>query len=202
MNVVFIGPQASGKGTQAKIVSKKLGLCHISTGDLLRGVKGDLKLKVDSYINHGRLVPDELILEILEKKLLGDDCKNGFILDGFPRTISQAEELDKITSIDKVVEISISDNLAVERLSSRLTCRQCGEIFNSVTNPPKENGKCDKCGGELYSREDDREEAIRARLEIYHKETEPILKKYDSVKVDGSKPIDEVLEEVMKVLEQ
>lgn len=202
MKLIFVGPQASGKGTQAKFISEKLGLCHISTGDLLREAKGELKEKVDEYMNSGQLVPDELILDILKERLDKPDCKNGFILDGFPRNLSQAEALEKEIGFDKIIEISIPDEVAIERLASRVSCSNCGAVYNDITNPPKEKGKCDLCGSELYKRKDDNEEAIRKRLEIYHSETEPILDKYDSIKINGTLPIEKVGEEILKVLEE
>ncbi len=204
MNLVFIGPQASGKGTQAKIVANELGLVHISTGDLVRGATGDLKLKIDGYINKGNLVPDELMIEILKKRLeLEEEKGKGFILDGFPRNLVQARELEKITQIDKFVEISISDEEALKRLSGRVNCTNCGMSYNLVTSPkPKKGGVCDKCGEKLYKREDDNEEAIKKRLEIYHNETELILKEYPSVNINGEQSIEEVTKDVLEELEK
>lgn len=199
MNLVFVGPQASGKGTQAKIISEKLGIVHISAGDLLRREKGKLMEKIHSYIDFGKLVPDELIIKILKKRISKDDAKKGFILDGFPRNLVQARELKKIAKIDKFVEIFISDELAIKRLSGRFNCENCGALYNTFTSPkPKKEGICDKCGGKLYRRKDDTEEAIKKRLETYHKETEPILEKYSFVRVDGSASIEEVSKEIIK----
>ena len=197
MKLIFVGPQGSGKGTQAKLLAEKLRLVHISAGDLLRGATGELKEEIEALINKGKMVSNELMIKILKEKLEGVD---GFILDGFPRNLAQAEELERITPIDKVIEISISDEESVRRLGGRLNCRKCGAIFNSVTDKPKEEGKCDKCGGELYQRNDDKEEAIRERLKIYHTETEPILEKYDSVKIDGEQSIEKVKEDILRVL--
>ena len=199
--LIFVGPQGCGKGTQAKIVCEKLGFCHISTGDLLRSVEGELKTEVDSYMSSGKLVTDDLIVRILKERILQDDCENGFILDGFPRNLSQAEELDKIMDIDKVVEIAITDDESVRRISGRRGCKDCGAIYNVNTAPkPAEEGKCDKCGGELLQRSDDNEEALRERLKVYHEETEPILERYDSFKIDGERSIDDVSADVLKVL--
>lgn len=200
MKLVFVGPQGSGKGTQAKKVAVKFGLCHISTGDLLRGVTGDLKKEVDAVMESGKLVSDELIVKILREKLESADCKNGFILDGFPRNLRQAEMLDEISEVDKVIEISISDDEAVERVCGRRNCSKCGEIFNVYSKRPEVEGVCDKCGGELVSRKDDNEEALRERLKVYHEETEKILCRYDSVGVDGGRSIEEVFAEIVAVL--
>lgn len=194
MNLIFVGPQGSGKGTQAKIISEKLNLDHISTGDLLRNIEGDIKKKVDKYVNKGLLIPDDLMLEILKKQL-----SENFILDGFPRNLKQAEMLSSIIDIDKVVEIFISDKEAIKRLSGRRTCKKCGAIYNIYTNPPKKD-VCDKCGGELIKRKDDNEEAIKKRLEIYHSETEPILEKYPVLKINGEQEIEKVTKDILKGL--
>jgi adenylate kinase len=202
MKLIFIGVQASGKGTQAKIVSKKLGLSHISTGDLLRNVTGDLKKEVEAVMASGALVSDELIVKILEERLGQPDCQNGFILDGFPRNLKQAEMLEAITKIDKIIEIEISDEEAVNRISGRRNCSKCGRIYNANTSPkPKEEGVCDNCGENLFQREDDSEEAAIKRIHIYHSETEPILKKYPSVKINGEQPIEKVSEDILKGLD-
>ncbi|MBI2630203.1 nucleoside monophosphate kinase [Candidatus Pacearchaeota archaeon] len=182
MKLIFLGIQGSGKGTQAKVISEKLKICHISTGDLLRNAPANLKQKIDSYVNSGKLVPDELIIEILKTKLNNEDCKNGFILDGFPRNLNQALELDKIIKIDKVIEIAISDNEALKRLTGRWNCKKCNLIYNVNTSPkPKVAGKCDVCYSGLYQREDDKEEAIKKRIETYHKETFPLIRYYNAM---------------------
>ena len=199
MKLIFIGPQGSGKGTQAKIIANKLDLEHISTGDLLRNCIGELKKQVDDFMNSGKLVPDELILKILDEKLklIGD---KGFILDGFPRNLNQAIELDKITNIDNVIEISISDQEAVNRIINRVSCSNCGAIFNLKTNPPKTEGFCDLCNSPLMKRNDDNEEALKKRLEIYHSETEKIMEHYKSIKINGEQPIEKVTEEIIESL--
>jgi len=202
MKLIFVGPQGCGKGTQAKVVAEKLDICHISTGDLLRATTGGLKEEIDSYTDNGNLVPDELILRILNERVMQDDCENGFILDGYPRNVAQAEELDKIMDIDKVIEISISDDESVRRIGGRRNCGGCGAIWNVNTSPkPQDDSKCDNCGGELIQRVDDNEESLRKRLGIYHNDTEPILEKYDSVKVNGEQSIEKVSEDVLAVLE-
>jgi adenylate kinase len=201
MKLLFFGPQGSGKGTQAKIISARLGIPHISTGDLLRNATGELAKKIHSYIDGGGLFPDEGMLEILEERLAQKDCLKGYILDGFPRNMRQARMLDGITSIDRAIEIYIPDEEAVLRTSSRRSCPSCGRIYNLTTKPvPKTKGICDADGAKLAQREDDREEAIRKRLATYHKETEPVLKHYGAIRVDGNRPIEVISEDIVKVL--
>jgi adenylate kinase len=200
MKLILIGPQGSGKGTQAKLLSEKLKIPHISTGDLLRSAKGDFRKDIDSYIVNGNLYPDEKMLKILENRFKEKDCKNGFILDGFPRNLKQAAMLDKITKIDRVIEIYIADNAAVQRISGRRHCEKCNEDYNLATRPPKNSGKCDRCGGKLIARDDDTPEAVRKRLNIYHKETEPILKRYGHLRVNGEESIERVQDEIMQNL--
>ena len=201
MKLLFVGVQGSGKGTQAKIVSEKLGIPHISTGDLLRGAFGELKNEIDSYIAVGKLVPDELMLRVLQDRLSLNDCVGGFILDGYPRNMAQAKKLDEIISIDKVIEIVISDEEALVRAIYRVTCSKCGEGYNTKTNPPKRAGVCDKCNGVLTKRADDNEQAMLKRIGIYHKETEPILLHYKSVKINGGQKIDRVTEDILRALD-
>jgi len=201
MKIILIGPQGSGKGTQAKILSEKMGIPHISTGDLVRGAVGELKEEVDSYINKGNLIPDELIVGMLKERLDDEDCLEGFILDGFPRNPEQAKMLEGIMKVDRVIEISISDDEAVRRISGRFACSKCGKGYNVVTmTPPKKEGKCDDCGGELTQRGDDHEAALRKRLGIYHNETEPLLENYNSIKIDGEQSARKVSEDILKEL--
>ena len=201
MKLLFMGVQGSGKGTQAKIISVNLGIPHISTGDLLRGASEQLRKEIDSHINVGYLVPDELMLKVLKERLSLEDCKKGFILDGYPRNLVQAKKLDEITSIDEVIEIQISDEEAVIRAIYRVTCGKCGEGYNTKTNPPKRAGVCDKCKSALTKRADDNEQAMLKRIEICHKETEPILKYYDSVRINGEQKIEKVTEDILATLE-
>lgn len=201
MNLIFVGPQGSGKGTQAKIVAEKKGLCHISTGDLLRGAEGDLKNELDDYMNSGKLVPDELIVKILKERMEKPDCGNGIILDGFPRNSKQAEILDEMLEIDKVIEINIPDKESIRRIEGRMVCIDCGEGYNVETSPmPEKEGLCDKCGGKLIKRDDDTAEAVKKRLEIYHSETEPVLEYYGDkvLSVNGMKGIDNVSNEILE----
>ena len=202
MRIVLIGVQASGKGTQAKVLSEMLNIPHISTGDLLRNAKGELRKQVDEYMLKGQLVPNKLMIEILKERISKPDCKKGFILDGFPRNLNQADELEKQIEIDKYIEIFITDEEAVKRLSGRWNCNNCGIAYNIVTAPkPKEYGKCDKCNGELSQREDDKEEAIKKRLEIYHTETEPIIEKYNIIRINGKQKIEKVTHDILEKLD-
>lgn len=200
MNIIFIGPQGSGKGTLAKIISGKLKIPHISTGELFRNIQGRLKQEIDSYINKGLLVPDELTIKLLKERIKKADCKNGFILDGFPRNLAQAKILKTITKIDEAIEIYISDSLAIKRILNRISCKKCGAVYNTITNPPKKQNICDKCEGELYIRKDDNPEEIKKRLDTYHKETEPILKEYKDIliRVDGDQEINKIADEILE----
>lgn len=203
MNIVLMGIQGSGKGTQAKLIAKQLNLAHISTGDLFRSLTGELKEKVDALINKGNLVPDNLTLEILKERFSKPDCKNGFILDGYPRNIAQAKTLDNIVKIDNVIEISLDDEESIKRLNGRRSCKSCNKEYN-VNIPflaPKEKEKCDICHKPLFQRDDDKTiESIKKRLDIYHKETKPILNHYKSIKINGNQSIDAVLQDILKAL--
>ncbi len=203
--ILFIGPQASGKGTQAKIIAEQKGFAHVSTGDLLRAARGDLKQLADNYVNQGKLIPSNIMVSILKERLNQSDCETGVILDGFPRTLEQAQALEVITQIDKIFEIDISDKTAKKRLMGRWNCKQCGKSYNVVTAPrPKKDKICDICNIPLYQREDDKDEkTIQERLNIYHKDTEPILKRYKDkvIKVDGERSIEEITEDILSSLE-
>ena len=204
MRLIFAGIQGSGKGTQAQIISKKLGICHISTGDLCRQAEGELKKEVDSYINFGNLVPDELILRLLKERISKPDCENGFILDGYPRNSSQIKDLAKITSIDKVVYIKISEGEAIKRMKGRWNCKKCGIAYNYVTMPkPKVLGICDKCGNKLGQRQDDvNYEAIKKRLEIYYSEIEAIISSYKIAEINGEQSIEQVTGDILEALDK
>lgn len=207
MKLIFIGPQGSGKGTQAFRLKEKLNIPHISTGDIFReNIKNNTELGIEAqkYMNEGKLVPDELVIRLIKDRLSQDDAKTGFILDGFPRNTEQAKALSEATDIDKVVLIDLDDATAIERIGGRRTCKKCGTVYHVKFNPPKEEGKCDEDGEELIQRDDDKEEAIKKRLEIYHKETQPISDFYKEqgilISVDGSKSIDDVEKDINKKL--
>ncbi len=178
MKLILLGAPGAGKGTQAEFLSKKLNVPTISTGNILRAaVKNEtpVGLQAKAYMEAGKLVPDEVIIGIVKERLAEADCANGYILDGMPRTIPQAQALeDGGVDIDVALSLEISDDEIVERMSGRRTCLSCGATYHVVNNPPKAEGKCDLCGGELTIRKDDAPETVRARLETYHKETEPL----------------------------
>ena len=179
--IVFLGPPGAGKGTCASRISAKVGIPHISAGDLLREAvkEGNGRgMKAKGYMDAGKLVPDELVVDMIRERLTREDCKGGFALDGFPRTFKQAKELESITPIDLVINLVVGDDIVVARLGTRVTCRKCGAIYNTRTLPPKKEGVCDICGGELYQRDDQKPEAVKRRLEVYKKETEPLIQYY------------------------
>ena len=178
MRLILLGAPGAGKGTQAEILSKELNIPSISTGNILRAAMKNgtpVGLKAKSYVEAGQLVPDDVIIGIIEERLAQPDCSNGYILDGVPRTIPQARAMEESgIGIDWAVSIEIADEVIVERMSGRRTCKNCSQTFHIVNNPPKQEGICDFCGGELTIRKDDAPETVRTRLEVFHKETEPL----------------------------
>ena len=178
MNFIFLGPPGAGKGTLAVDVATEYGIPQISTGDIFReNIKNETELgkKVKSITASGGLVSDDIVIALVEDRIKKDDCKNGFILDGFPRTIPQAEAFEKICPDVKVINFEADNELIIARLSNRRVCKSCGANYNAKFRPPKVEGKCDKCGGELYTRDDDKLEAITHRLEVYREQTEPLI---------------------------
>lgn len=178
MKLILLGAPGAGKGTQAEILSKMCSIPTISTGNILRAAMKNgtpVGLKAKEYVESGKLVPDEVVIGIVKERLAEDDCKNGYILDGMPRTIPQAQALeDANIDIDCALSIEISDEEIIERMSGRRTCKECSTTFHVISNPPKVEGKCDNCGGELTIRSDDAPETVKARLVTYHEETEPL----------------------------
>lgn len=209
MNLVFLGPPGAGKGTQAKRLAQELGLKHISTGDILReAVKNETPLgkKAKEYMDRGELVPDELIIALIEEVM---PPGGGVIFDGFPRTIAQAEALDNMLKrkglkLDKVILFDVDDEVVVDRLSGRRVCPSCGAVYHLKFNPPKNDEVCDRCSVKLIQREDDREEVVRNRLEVYRKQTAPLIEYYERkgilISLDASKEIEEVYQELKKVV--
>ncbi len=212
-NIILMGPPGAGKGTQAKLLISKFNLPHISTGDMFReAIKNKTPLGViaSQYINDGHLVPDDVTIGLVKERLSQEDCANGYILDGFPRTIPQAEALTALTKeigreIDFVINIDTPKEMLVERIGGRRVCKVCGAPFHIVTRKPKVEGVCDVCGGELIQRKDDNEEALNTRLEIYTKDTKPILDYYESLGLlksfDGTIGAENLLNEISKLLE-
>jgi adenylate kinase len=207
MNMIFLGPPGIGKGTHAEIVSKRLGIPRISTGEIMREeVKNgtDLGKEVKTYMDTGDLIPDEIMIDIIRKRIRQDDCIKGFILDGFPRTVMQAEELEDITDIDIVLNLTAPHEVIIDRITGRLTCSKCDAIYHVKNIRPKKKGVCDVCGGELYQREDQSEDAVKKRLELYVKRTEPLIYYYKKkgklkeVNVVGKK--DDVSERIDKAI--
>lgn len=184
MKIILLGPPGAGKGTQAEVLSHELEIPTISTGNILRAaVKAGtpIGLQAKSYMDAGDLVPDEVIIGIIEERLAQPDCAKGYILDGVPRTIAQAEALERHGIVfDHVISLEISDEAIVKRMSGRRVCTRCGAPFHVESKPPKKEGICDVCGGELVQRDDDRPETVKARLEVYHRETEPLKHFYET----------------------
>ncbi len=213
MYIMLLGAPGVGKGTQAKKIMAKYGIPQISTGDILRNEvrqQTELGKLAKEVMERGELVPDEIILKMVEKRLQEPDCQKGFILDGFPRTIPQAEGLEEILqrmgNISlKVIEIYVPDEEIIRRLSARRICSKCGKDYNLIFNPPPADGKCEVCGGEIIQRDDDREETIRKRLEVYRKQTEPLVsyyqKKGNLYRVDGTRSIEEVFQEIERIIQ-
>jgi adenylate kinase len=209
MKLIFLGPPGAGKGTISDLAVDKLGLPHISTGDLFRAaVKNGtpLGLKVKDIMASGGLVPDELTIELVKERLSRPDVSKGWILDGFPRTIPQAEALEKIASVDSVVNFEVADEIVVGRLSGRRMCKTCGKIYHVKNMPPKKEGVCDADGGPLYIRDDDKEDAIKVRLETYRKSTAPLIdwygKKGKLLTIDGVGAPAEVLGRFEKAIKK
>ncbi len=200
MNLVMFGPPGAGKGTLAASLSRETGMIHISTGEIFReAIRNETELgkRVQRITESGALVPDELTIELVAARLRKDDVRNGVILDGFPRTIPQAEALRKLCEIDHVVNLRVPDEVVVERLSGRRVCSSCGTVFHIKFMPPKKEGVCDACGGELYQRKDDTVDAVKKRLEVYKNQTQELIeyfKKRDLlVEIDGTPKAETVL---------
>lgn len=212
MIVVLLGPPGSGKGTQAKYISQKYNVPHISTGDIFRkniGEKTELGIKAKEYIDKGQLVPDELTIQIVKSRIVEADCKNGFLLDGFPRTIAQAEALDKMLlslnkSLGSVLNIQVSDKKLIERLSGRRVCPACGASYHVVTLPSPKGDFCGVCGAALVQRADDCEDTIKNRLIVYKNQTHPLIEYYKSKSlisdINGEQDIDKVLVDICNAL--
>ena len=181
MRLILLGAPGAGKGTQADFITEKLGIPVVSTGNLLRSAIAhgtELGKKAASYMDNGSLVPDELVLDLVRERISQPDCRKGMVFDGFPRTLAQAEALDKVMEVDMVLFLKVEDEVIVQRMSGRRTCPECQTTYHVVSHPPRVEGICDKCGAALGIRKDDRPEVVRQRLAVYHNQTEPIVKYY------------------------
>ena len=212
MRAVLLGPPGAGKGTQAVRLVEKYGVPQISTGDIFRAnIKEGTELgkKAQEYTNSGQLVPDELVVDLVKDRLMQEDCANGYLLDGFPRTVYQAEHFDRFIEkrgheLDLVLDIEVPNEVILPRMAGRRVCRGCGASYHAVTHPPKKEGVCDLCGGEVYQREDDAEETVLARLKVYADQTSPLIDYYHKTGklavVDGDRPVGEVFETICALL--
>ena len=213
MKLLILGPPGAGKGTQAVQISKKFDIPHISTGDIFRAnIKGNTPLgkKAMEYMNKGELVPDELTCDLVFDRIMQDDAKKGFLLDGFPRNIFQAEKLDQVLKqrnlkLDCVITVSVEDSVLIERAVGRRLCKECGTTYHIKFNTTKVEGICDECGGSLYQRDDDKEETIKNRIDVYNKSTKPLIDYYTKqniiANIDGQKDIDVVFADIVKAVE-
>ena len=212
MRLALLGPPGAGKGTQAKFICERVGIPHVSTGDLLRQSVAEhtsLGEKAGAYIAKGALVPDELVLEMIAERLATRDSANGFVLDGFPRTVPQAEGLKDClrrlrTPLEQVLFVNVPRTTTIQRLGGRRTCKDCAALYHLTFNPPARPDRCDRCGGELFLREDDREETITARLDVYERQTRPLVDYYRTQgllrEIDGVGKVDEIKGRVFRAL--
>ena len=212
MKIVMLGGPGAGKGTQAKIIAEKYNIPHISTGDIFRAnIKDGTELgkKAKTYMDAGALVPDELVVDLVADRLTWDDTKNGFVLDGFPRTIPQAQALtralaDMSTQLDVAIDIEVPDQVIIDRMGGRRACVSCGSTYHIVNIPPQKEGFCDKCGAELILRDDDKPETVKKRLDVYHDQTQPLIDYYNEMgvlkEVDGTTSMDEVFAQIAEIL--
>ncbi|WP_054697845.1 adenylate kinase [Syntrophomonas palmitatica] len=214
MNIVLMGPPGAGKGTQAEFIKARYPIPHISTGDIFREAVAngtELGKKAKTYMDSGQLVPDEVTIGIIEERLAREDCQKGFLLDGFPRTTVQAEALDKALAltgrkIEAAINISVPNEILVERMSGRISCKDCKTVYNLKFNPPAKAGICDRCGGELIQRSDDRGDTVGKRLEVYMEQTNPLLDYYKAQgllhDIDGNRDTEVVFADVRSILEK
>jgi adenylate kinase len=212
MNLILLGPPGAGKGTQAKILTQKFGIPQVSTGDILRGAVKEqtpMGVKAKGYMDSGALVPDEVVVGIVQERLVMSDCARGFILDGFPRTVAQADALNRMLvaagkRIEHVISIEVDKEELLGRITGRRTCRSCGKGYHVVFSPPRTEQRCDDCGGELFQRDDDKEETMRNRLEVYERQTAPLIDYYAHGSllrpVVGTGDIEEIQQKIQSIL--
>jgi len=205
MNILIFGPPGIGKGTVSGLLTKKLGIPHIATGDILREEAKKPGNRMKQYMEKGLLVPDDIVSEIVAERLEEEDCKNGFILDGYPRTLNQVKFLKKKSiAVDRLINMQAGIEVIVERLSGRMVCKKCNTIYHKKNMPPKKEGICDKCGSPLIQRADDSPDVIKKRISVYSKDTEPIIDYYEKKgivrKVDGSKSLNDVLDSIFAAI--
>ena len=212
MKIIMLGAPGAGKGTQAKKIAAKYGIPHISTGDIFRAnIKNGTELgkKAKTYMDQGLLVPDELVVDLVVDRVSQDDCTKGYVLDGFPRTIPQAEALDKALEakgqkMDYAIDVDVPDENIVNRMSGRRACLNCGATYHLISIPPKVEGICDRCGSKIVLREDDKPETVQKRLKVYHEQTQPLIDYYKNQgilkSVDGTQPMDEVFKAIVTIL--
>lgn len=210
MNLILLGAPGAGKGTQAEVICSHLSIPAISTGNIIREAlsnQTELGLKAKKYLDEGTLVPDDVVIDIIKERLSRDDCKNGFVLDGFPRTVAQAEALDQMNiNIDKVLDIEVADKDICERLSGRRICKNCAASYHIIYKPSADGKTCDKCGAELICRKDDHPETVLERLRVYHEQTEPLISFYKSrgklVVIEGQQDVEETSKLTLAALEE
>ncbi len=212
MNIILLGPPGAGKGTQAEFIKVNYPILHISTGDMFREAVGNqttMGMEAKKYMDAGQLVPDEVTIGVVEERLSQPDCSGGFLLDGFPRTIPQAEALDQVLAkmkkkVDLALEITVPDAILIERMTGRVSCNQCKAVYNTKFSPPAQAGICDKCGGELVQRSDDKEETVKNRLKVYAEKTQPLLDYYKKAgkleSLDGNRDPQAVFKDVQSLL--
>lgn len=208
MNIILLGAPGAGKGTQAEKICEYCHIPQISTGNIIRAAMRDgteAGKKAQEFVNAGKLVPDAVVIEMVNERLKQDDCKNGFILDGFPRTVPQAQALKEMgVEIDHVIDIEVPDETIMQRMTGRCVCGECGATYHLVYNPPKVENTCDKCGHELIIRKDDHPDTVKDRLQVYHEQTEPLKDFYKELNVlymiEGDKPVEEVMKDTLNAL--
>jgi adenylate kinase len=213
VNVLLMGPPGAGKGTQADLIKDRYPIPHISTGDMFREAVStgtELGKEAKKYMDSGKLVPDEVTIGIVQERLAQDDCKEGFLLDGFPRTVKQAEALDQVLAklgkkVEAAINITVPEDILYERMSGRISCRDCKTVYHLKFNPPAKAGICDKCGGELIQRSDDQGDTVKRRLEVYAEQTNPLIEYYEKqgvlYDIDGNRDSQAVFADIAKVME-